>query len=99
MSPAMTPDAIERLARKRAARKMGWYIHAFVYICVNIGLALLSSFTGQSWAIFPALGWGLGLLIHGLVVFVAPPGSGFQERLVQQERDRLQQQQSKQQTR
>jgi len=92
MSSNMTPEDIERLARKRAGKKMGWYIHAFVYITVSIGLALLSSFTGRHWAIFPALGWGLGLLIHGLVVFVAPPGSNFRERLVQQERDRLQEQ-------
>ncbi len=92
MSPTMTPEDIEQLARKRAGMKMGWYIHAFVYIAVNIGLALLSSFSGHHWALFPALGWGLGLLIHGLVVFVTPHGSGFRERLVNQERERLQQQ-------
>ncbi len=96
MSPAMSPDDMERLARHRAARKMGWYIHAFVYITVNIGLALLSSFSGRHWAVFPALGWGLGLLIHGVVVFVAPPGGGLRERLVQQEREQLQRQQSRQ---
>ncbi len=95
MSPAMTPEEIDRLARKRAGKKMGWHIHAFVYIVVNIGLALLSTFSGHSWAVFPALGWGLGLLVHGLVVFVQPFGSGFRERLVQQERERLQQQQRK----
>lgn len=95
MSPAMTTEDINRLARRRAGRKMGWYIHAFVYIAVNIGLAALSALNGRYWAVFPALGWGLGLLVHGLVVFVAPPGSGFRERLVQRERERLQQQQSK----
>lgn len=95
MSPAMTPEEIDRLARKRAGKKMGWYIHAFVYIVVNIGLALLSTFSGHHWAVFPALGWGLGLLVHGLAVFVAPVGSGFRERLVQRERERLQQQQRK----
>ena len=41
---------------------------------------------GRSWAIYPALGWGLGLLIHGLVVFIALPGGGLRERLVAQER-------------
>lgn len=91
----MTTEDIDRLARRRAGRKMGWYIHAFVYIAVNIGLAALSAFSGHYWAVFPALGWGLGLLVHGLVVFVAPPGSDFRERLVQRERERLQQQQSK----
>lgn len=95
MNNHLSSEEIERLARRRAERKMGWYIHAFVYIAVNIGLALLSSFSGRHWALFPVLGWGLGLLIHGLVVFVAPAGSGFRERLVQQERERLQQQQGK----
>jgi hypothetical protein len=95
MTPAMTPQAIERLARRRAGRKMGWYIHAFVFIVVNTGLALLSGFTGRHWAIFPAFGWGLGLLIHGLVVFVAPAGDNFRDRLVQKERERLLQQQDK----
>lgn len=95
MSPAMTPEEIDRLARRRAGKKIGWYIHAFIYIVVNIGLAVLSSFSGRHWAVFPALGWGLGLLVHGLVAFVEPFGGGFRERLVQQERERLQQQQRK----
>ena len=41
---------------------------------------------GRSWAIYPALGWGLGLLIHGLVVFITLPGGGLRERLVAHER-------------
>ena len=88
-----TPRAgleLDRLARKRAGAKMGWYIHALVYICVNVGLALLSGLHGRNWAIFPALGWGLGLLIHGLVVHVAMPGGGLRERLIAQERAKLQ---------
>lgn len=95
MNTPLSPEEIDRLARKRAGKKMGWYIHAFVYIVVNIGLALLSGLGNHQWAIYPALGWGLGLLVHGLVVFVQPFGSGFRERLVQQERERLQQQQRK----
>jgi len=86
---------VDRLANQRVRRKMSWYIHAFVFIAVNTGLALLSGFTGHHWAVFPAFGWGLGLLIHGIVVFVTPLGCGFRERLVQQERERLQKQQNK----
>ncbi len=95
MNTPLSPEEIDRLAHRRAGKKIGWYIHAFVYIVVNIGLALLSGLGRHQWAIYPALGWGVGLLIHGLVVFVTPPGSGFRERLVQQERERLQQQQRK----
>lgn len=95
MPPNLSPEQIEHLAQRRAARKMGWYIHALIFLVVNTGLALLSSVTGRHWAVFPAFGWGLGLLVHGVVVFVTPPGSGFRERLVQQERDRLQREQDR----
>lgn len=80
---------IERLARKRAGAKMSWYIHASVYIIVNLLLAVLSAMSDRYWAIFPAFGWGIGLLIHGAVVFLATGGGGLHERLVQQERKRL----------
>ena len=87
-----TTDNLERQARRRAGAKMGWYIHAGVYIAVNLVLATLSAMSGRHWAIYPALGWGLGLAIHGVVVFLATGGAGLHERLVAQERRRLQQQ-------
>jgi 2TM domain len=80
---------LERQARRRASAKLGWYVHALVYLSVNLMLALLSIMSGKHWAVFPALGWGLGLLIHGVVVFVVTGGAGLHERLVQRERDRL----------
>ncbi|MCA0213899.1 MAG: 2TM domain-containing protein [Proteobacteria bacterium] len=82
-------DPIERLARRRAGAKLGWYIHAGVYIAVNLLLAMLSAMSDRHWAIFPALGWGLGLAIHGVVVFVTTGGGGLHEQLVQRERQRL----------
>lgn len=85
-----TPDAdLEATARRRAAARMGWYVHAFVYLVVNTVLAALSLSTGRHWAIFPALGWGLGLLLHGLGVWLALGGGGLQQRLLNQERARL----------
>lgn len=79
---------LERLARRRAGAKMGWYVHAGVYVAVNLTLAMLSAMSGHYWAVFPAAGWGIGLAVHGVVVFLLT-GSGLQERLVQQERNRL----------
>ena len=82
-------DRADRLARKRVSRKLGWYIHAFVFVTVNLGLAALAEFSGRHGVTFPSLGWGLGLLIHGLVVFVFMPGNAWRERMVQRERERL----------
>lgn len=84
-------DRIERQARRRAGMKMGWFIHAGVYVAVNLLLAALAAMSDRSWAIFPAMGWGLGLAIHGIVVFLATGGGGLQERLVASERRKLQQ--------
>jgi len=80
---------IDQLARRRAGAKLGWYVHLLVYVCVNLMLALLSVASGKHWAVFPALGWGLGLLIHGVVVFFVTGGAGLHDRLVQRERERL----------
>jgi hypothetical protein len=84
---------LEYLARRRAKAKLGWYAHALVYITVNAALGLAAASTGHHWAVFPALGWGLGLLIHGGVVFLAT-GGGLLERLIQRERERLARQQA-----
>ncbi|MDP1567260.1 MAG: 2TM domain-containing protein [Polaromonas sp.] len=88
-STALPDTRLEQLARKRASAKLGWYIHATVYLLVNLLLVALSASSGRHWAIFPLLGWGLGLAVHGAVVFLLTGGAGLHERLVQQERERL----------
>lgn len=84
-----TQDSIERLARKRAAAKLGWYLHASAYVLVNLFLAFLSARSTQAWAIFPALGWGLGLLMHGAAVWLAMPGGSLYHHLLERERAQL----------
>ena len=39
---ATHPDDLERLARRRAGAKLGWLMHAAVYVAVNLMLAALS---------------------------------------------------------
>jgi hypothetical protein len=68
---------------------MGWTIHALIYVCVNAGLALIAWQSNRHWAVWPLAGWGLGLAIHGLAVWLKTGGSGLYERLLQAERERL----------
>lgn len=90
MRPDRTPDDLERLAQRRAGAKMGWFIHLGVYLVVNTVLFILSTQFGMHrWSVFPAAGWGLGVLLHGVSVFVLGSGSGLRERLVERERERL----------
>jgi hypothetical protein len=85
--PEDTP--LEATARRRAAARLGWYTHALVYLAVNAVLMLIALGTGRTWALFPALGWGLGLLLHGLGVWLSLGGGGIHQRLIEQERARL----------
>ena len=88
-TPSFKSNDLERLARKRAGAKLGWYAHACVYILVNLFLAFLSTRSSYPWAVFPALGWGLGLAIHGLVVWTKLSRHGFYDRMVERERAAL----------
>ena len=95
MKTPLSPEEIDRLARRRAGAKLGWYIHATVYVLVNLLVFSISQygFGHRPWSVFPLLGWGLGLALHGISVFVLGTGSGLRERMVQKERERLQRQQ------
>lgn len=94
---ANTPDTrdadLRRIARRRVKLKMGWYVHLLVYVGVNLGLLALDHLAGGArWSVFPALGWGLGLTIHGIVVALQLMGGGdLRERWLQQEIVRLRQ--------
>ena len=95
MATPLSTEELERVARKRAGAKLGWYTHASVYLVVNVAMFLASMYglRQRPWTLYPALGWGLGLALHGIAVFVLGSGSSLRENLVQKERERLQDQQ------
>ena len=63
-------DALKR-AERRAAALAGYWSHLSAYVIV-IGVLVvinLVAWDGYFWAIWPMLGWGIGLLFHSLNVF------------------------------
>src|SRR5215217_4806095 len=61
-------------ARARVQAIKGFYIHASVFVLVNIGLFIINALTsglseGIWWFYWPLLGWGIGLGAHALGVF------------------------------
>ena len=91
MSDAPLPaDDIEARARRRVGLKMGFYVHALVYVLVNLGLFAISMLSSNGrWHIWPLLGWGLGLAIHGVVTLINLRGEGLRERMLKSEIERL----------
>jgi hypothetical protein len=85
-----TNSNIEARARRRVGMKLGFYVHALVFVLVNLGLFAINSVAGGGrWAHFPLLGWGLGLAIHGIVTFINLQGQGVRERMLKHEMERL----------
>ena len=59
-----------RKAKERIGEIKAFYSHAITYITVIFLLVLLIFYTTDfPWVVFTALGWGLGLLGHGLSTF------------------------------
>ena len=92
----MSEKDVYKIAKRRADSKLGFYIHSTVFLTVNAVMFAVNLLTTPAflWAAFPFLGWGLGLGIHGLVIFAFGGGSGgssAKNRLVANEMRRLQQ--------
>ena len=95
MNTPLSAGEIDRIARRRAGAKLGWYVHAAVYVLVNLFLFSISEygFGTRGWSVKPLLGWGLGLALHGISVWFLGAGGELRERMVRKERERLQRQQ------
>ncbi len=68
-SSSLTIDEI--LAMKYAQKLKGFYRHLSIYALVIPALIALNYFNSPNyfWAIWPILGWGIGLAFHALRVF------------------------------
>lgn len=78
---------------ERVQALKGFYIHASVFVLVNLGLFVINALTpGIWWFYWPLVGWGVGLTVHALVVFVfggaGPWGEGWEERKTREMMDR-----------
>jgi len=65
----------------------GFYTHLIIYIIVVGALFALNLIRSPQrlWAVWPAIGWGIGLLFHGLNVYEAFSlfGPGWEKRQVE----------------
>ena len=90
-APASTPaPGLIARAQRRVRRKMGLYLHAFVFTAVHGVFALKHVLTGAPGPIHIFWGWAMALAIHGAWVWFTLQGEGLRERLLRQEIERLQ---------
>jgi len=74
-------------AKKKVEARIGFYIHLVVYLAVNTLLIIINLNTSPEyyWFKWPLLGWGIGLLFHGLGVYASSIGSSVKERMIQKQ--------------
>ena len=83
-------DSIEARAHRRVRRKLGFLIHALVFVLVNVGLYALNAITGEPrWSHVALFGWGLGLAIHGIVTVIELQGEGVRRGMLAREIEQL----------
>ncbi|MEJ2584762.1 MAG: 2TM domain-containing protein [Robiginitalea sp.] len=103
MEKPLTESKKEKLrrAKKRVDELKGFYVHLMVYLVINVFiLAILMvegsqmGESGMTWYSFTtAIFWGIGLLIHAVVVFRLNPffGKAWEARMIRKymEEDRF----------
>ncbi len=74
-------------ARRRALAKYGFFVHAAVYAAVMVLLVVINLVTspGAIWFIWPLIGWGFAVALHGLRVFLLSDRNAIVDALAERE--------------
>ena len=74
-------------AKKKVETRMSFYTHLAVYLGVISLLTILNLTVAGDyfWAMWPMIGWGSGVVVHGLLTFVFDSKSSLKERLIEKE--------------
>lgn len=77
-------------AKKRVEGKIGFITHLVIYLVVIVLLIVINFMTssGTFWVIWPMMGWGLAVIIHGLRAYVFSGRSMITEKMIQEEMEK-----------
>ncbi|MBI3229148.1 MAG: 2TM domain-containing protein [Burkholderiales bacterium] len=80
-----------REAERRVHRKLQFFNHLMMFVIISCGLLAYNLLmTPQHiWALWPIFGWGLGITMHALQVFLHGSTSQLKQRMIEREIDSL----------
>jgi hypothetical protein len=83
----MENDILYRRAAARVEMQLAFYRHVMIYVVVNVLLAAVNLLKNPShlWFQWVILGWGIGLLAHGLNVYSYRWLGSRREQMIQRE--------------
>jgi hypothetical protein len=79
-----------RRAKARVEQQLAFYRHLVLYLCVNAFLFAVNllHWNGYLWAKWPAFGWGIGIIVHGMETFSYRWGGPRKEEMIRREMER-----------
>ena len=84
----MASDERYERAKKRVKALREFYSSLAAYVVVMIVLFIIDySDRGNWWMYWPAMGWGVFLVLHAIRVFGPGAGSGWEKRKIQKYMD------------
>lgn len=74
-------------ARKRAEAKYTFFVHAGVYAAVMVLLVVVNLVTSprEIWFVWPLIGWGFAVALHGVRVFLLADKNAVIDKLTERE--------------
>ena len=74
-------------ARERAESKYRFFVHAGVYAAVMVLLVVVNLVTSprEIWFVWPLIGWGFAVALHGVKVFLLTDKNVVIDKLTEQE--------------
>jgi hypothetical protein len=83
----MENEILYRRVAVRATMQRAFYRHVMIYVVVNVLLAAVNLLKDPNylWFQWGMLGWGIGLLVHGLKVYSDRWSGSRREQMIQRE--------------
>ena len=93
MDSTVSEQELREQAARRVKQKRQFYQGLFAYIVVNAFLVFIwwMSGAGYPWFLWVIAGWGIGLVLNGVTVFVTPDSGARHEKAIADEMDRMRQ--------
>ena len=78
-------------AKRKVEARMSFFTHLAVYLVVMTLLTILNVTVAGDyfWAKWPMIGWGSGVIVHGLRTFAFDSKSSLKERLIEKEMQKI----------
>ncbi|MCP5074637.1 MAG: 2TM domain-containing protein [Rhodobacteraceae bacterium] len=75
------------VARRRAEAKYGFFVHVAIYAAVMLLLVIINLVTSRHaiWFVWPLIGWGFAVALHGLRVFALSDKNAILDALTERE--------------